>query len=102
MSTSFKIVLKDEKYKEPISPRLAELIKMHVGKEDIIEAAEKTGVHIVTLKGILTRNRVLAETNEPAVIELMNIALQNIERGQQHKLELKVAMQEIEVEPNPE
>lgn len=74
-----ELILKDEKFGNPISEELSNYLRKYTDKDDISNAAIETGVGRSTVRNVVYRSNTLTEGNSIAIIALIDIAITNCE-----------------------
>src|SRR5690554_902901 len=80
-TTKPEMILRDEKFSNPISEKLSHNLKRYTGKHDRANVAIATGVGTSTVREVVYRANPLTENNSKAIIALIDIAVQNCENA---------------------
>lgn len=68
-------------YGEPISVELSDYLSDFTDGNDIADVSSMTGVSISTIDYVKRRKNSITERSEPAIVELMRLAIQNAENN---------------------
>ena len=101
MSTSFvdEMPLEGEQYSRLISERLSELLMRYCSVTDRARVHERTGIGISTIDKVAQRKHTLARTNVTAIVELVNIAIENCELAIEDAREAKIDLSRVIIKP---
>jgi cyanate lyase len=72
-------MLLNEQFGSPISEELSNLLTKYTNRDDWADVSRSKGVGSSTIRDVVYRRNSLTESNSKAIIELIRVAIQNIE-----------------------
>jgi hypothetical protein len=72
-------MFQSEDFGKPISEELSENLKKYTSKDDRADVSIKTGISVSTIRDVVYRANMLTENNSIGIIELIKVAIANIE-----------------------
>lgn len=76
-----QIILKNEKFGNPISEKLSTYLRTYTGKDDRANVSTVTGVGASTIRDVVFRTNSLTRNNSKGIIELIKLAIHNCENS---------------------
>lgn len=76
---------KSNSYGKPISEELSKNLKKYTSKDDRANVSIKTGISVSTIRDVVYRVNMLTENNSVGILELIKVAVSNIETSSNDK-----------------